>query len=295
MGIESDQLVYDYLSRVGDLAQRRALTSGDRMRLVARLRSEIEQRRSSEGAETPAAVQRILAGLGTPDEAVAGVAPRSGHGTVPVQRVDDTVMSPHLAPESELSPSAEVPDWWRVEPGPFTPGDAVHGFTGGVEIPEMLKPPPPRDGQAGERTAAVERTEADTGTAGTGEEAGTARASLLRRADGAPVPPLLLLVALILLVGALLGNWYVVAAGWGLAYLTRTLSRTESWWAVMGLPGLVLAAGAVWLWGRTEGRWGDPVPEGALGSAVADALPWLVRAAAVASAGYVTWRSRRPG
>ncbi|MFD0383665.1 hypothetical protein ACFQ2B_18780 [Streptomyces stramineus] len=239
-------------------------------------------------------MQRILAGLGTPDEAVAGVAPRSGHGTVPVQRVDDTVMSPHLAPESELSPSAEVPDWWRVEPGPFTPGDAVHGFTGGVEIPEMLKPPPPRDGQAGERTAAVERTEADTGTAGTGRRPGRRgrRCCAARTAPPSPAAaarrpdPARRRAARQLVRGR---------RGWGLAYLTRTLSRTESWWAVMGLPGLVLAAGAVWLWGRTEGRWGDPVPEGALGSAVADALPWLVRAAAVASAGYVTWRSRRPG
>ncbi|MEH6374631.1 hypothetical protein V7793_09895, partial [Streptomyces sp. KLMMK] len=71
MGIESDQLVYDYLSRVGDIAQRRAdLTSADRMRLVSRLRTEIERRRAAEGADTPSSVQRILTGLGSPDEAV---------------------------------------------------------------------------------------------------------------------------------------------------------------------------------------------------------------------------------
>ena len=34
MGIESDQLVYDYLSRVGDLAQATTLTAAERARLV---------------------------------------------------------------------------------------------------------------------------------------------------------------------------------------------------------------------------------------------------------------------
>ncbi|MEU1022603.1 hypothetical protein ABZ366_11015, partial [Streptomyces sp. NPDC005904] len=64
MGIESDQLVYDYLSRVGDLAQQRQLTSGDRMRLVADLRLRIDRDRAGATADTPAAVRRILARLG---------------------------------------------------------------------------------------------------------------------------------------------------------------------------------------------------------------------------------------
>ncbi|MGW0367320.1 hypothetical protein ACWDZW_00005, partial [Streptomyces coeruleorubidus] len=38
MGIESDQVVYEYLSRVGDVAQQRQLSSATRMRLVADLR-----------------------------------------------------------------------------------------------------------------------------------------------------------------------------------------------------------------------------------------------------------------
>ena len=43
VGIESDQLVYDYLSRVGDLAQQRGLPSATRMRLVSGLRAEIDR------------------------------------------------------------------------------------------------------------------------------------------------------------------------------------------------------------------------------------------------------------
>nr|WP_158715621.1 hypothetical protein [Streptomyces sp. NRRL S-481] len=46
MGIESDQVVYEYLSRVGDVAQQRQLSSATRMRLVADLRNEIDKRRA---------------------------------------------------------------------------------------------------------------------------------------------------------------------------------------------------------------------------------------------------------
>ncbi|TYR37707.1 chromosomal replication initiator protein DnaA, partial [Streptomyces parvus] len=83
MGIESDQLVYDYLSRVGDLAQQQQLSSGARMRLVSTLRGEIDRRRTTEGADSPAAVRRIIGRLGSPDELVAAAA-RSGDGTVPL-------------------------------------------------------------------------------------------------------------------------------------------------------------------------------------------------------------------
>ncbi len=85
MGIESDQLVYDYLSRVGDLAQQHQLSSGARMRLVSTLRSEIDRQRATEGADTPAAVRRIIGRLGTPDELVGAAAESGdGEGVVPL-------------------------------------------------------------------------------------------------------------------------------------------------------------------------------------------------------------------
>ncbi|GAP50816.1 hypothetical protein [Streptomyces azureus] len=55
MGIESDQVVYEYLSRVGDVAQQRQLPSAARMRLVSELRGEIDRRcwrRSTETRDT---------------------------------------------------------------------------------------------------------------------------------------------------------------------------------------------------------------------------------------------------
>ncbi|MEU5127602.1 hypothetical protein [Streptomyces mobaraensis] len=375
VGIESDQLVYDYLSKVGDIAQRRSLTSGDRMRLVTRLRTEIERRRAVEGADTPAAVRRILDGLGTPDEAVTGAGGTGGAdgaeagraGRVPAQRGEpgagagagagahtaagtgavrfpDAGAPPHLATEEELrgpsTPAGAADEWWRVERSPF---DAVgggagtggtgttHGFTGGIEIPDMLKPPPgpeelarqQAEAAAGERSGDALRPSAGVGEqapAGPGSgpgAAGTRRRFPFRRAGGTagaggvpaaegtgaaggaagtiPISPMLALVAILLVAGAVLGQLLVMAAGWALAYITRRLTQAESKWAVMGVPGLAAGAALVWLWGRLEHRWGDPIAQGELGAALADTFPVVVRVAAVGSALFVLWRARRPG
>ncbi|MDG4866060.1 hypothetical protein P8605_48705, partial [Streptomyces sp. T-3] len=92
MGIESDQLVFDYLSRVGDLAQQRKLPSGTRMRLVNEARAEIERRRAKAVGDGPAVVRRILGRLGTPEELVGRAAvsgPSAPAVIVPEQRSDE--------------------------------------------------------------------------------------------------------------------------------------------------------------------------------------------------------------
>ncbi|MEV5506334.1 hypothetical protein [Streptomyces orinoci] len=314
MGIESDQLVFDYLSRVGDLAQRTSLTSGERMRLVSRLRTEIERQRAAEGAESPAAVQRILDGLGTPSEAVAGAGggpaePAQEPRRVPAQRrggqgvwFPDAGAPPHLATEEELGGGPrEADEWWRVEATQAGPGDRVHGFVGGIEIPDMLRPPR-RSPEAGAGVDAaeaadaaagepVERLEPDEGT----EPLPPARFGLLRSADGAPLSPVLLLVSLLLVTGAVLGNWLVCGAGWALAYVTRRLTENESKGAVLVVPGVVAGGGVLWLWGRSGGHWGAPIPHGQLGPALAETWPVVLRVAAVASALFVLWRARKIG
>ncbi|MER7172307.1 hypothetical protein ABT367_12850, partial [Streptomyces mesophilus] len=79
MAIESDQLVFDYLSRVGDLAQQRQLSSNARMRLVTELRAEIEKRRGRAiGGESPASVRRMLDRIGAPEDLVDKAAAGEG-------------------------------------------------------------------------------------------------------------------------------------------------------------------------------------------------------------------------
>ncbi|MFD2687111.1 hypothetical protein ACFS5L_20065 [Streptomyces phyllanthi] len=362
MGIESDQVVLEYLSRVGDLAQQRQLPSATRMRLVTELRNEIDRRRAKSPVDSPAAVRRILARLGTPDEVVAAAgspgeasAPEEPPAAVPVQRagepaderpkglrrivprprpaepepapaVDDGPAPPHLAGIDELGDSAVQPDWWRVEEGPlsrprggldggnFDLGDSVPGFVGGVEIPELLKPPPekrekpgnpeklekPEKAQGAAQPVPAQRREGapalekDAAEPDAGVERGRRLGLPRLRHGGGWTNPLLLLAAALLVAGAVVGNLVPLALGWLIAYLSRRLTPGEAKWAVLGVPGTVAAAGIVWLWGRTEGRWGEPIAEGHMSDALAETWPWVLRGAAIASALFLLWRSQRP-
>ncbi|MCQ4202250.1 hypothetical protein M4J06_006591, partial [Streptomyces coelicoflavus] len=193
------------------------------------------------------------------------------------------------------------PDWWRVDDGPFagtgTLGDSVPGFVGGVEIPELLRKPPSVEDEAARKETAGSKTPV--------EEAEEPAAGPVGKREGRRLPrmwpeggwnnPLLLLAAALLIVGAVLGSLVPLGLGWLIAYLSRRLTPAQTKWAVLGLPGTVAAAGAVWLWGRTQGRWGDEITEGHLNEAVADTWPWVLRGAAVATALYLLWRSRRSG
>ncbi len=433
VGIESDQLVYDYLSRVGDLAQQQQLSSGARIRLVSTLRGEIDRQRGAEGADSPATVRRIIGRLGSPDQLVAAAAesadgtvalpsartgtgggeqqrrvslpgpgadfsarsrrsrgsrrsplrgwatarktkafrkPKAGFGRGASRRdpedgaggtwacsdrasdrapghasgarsaavprpadapddhaADDGVpvrdwpdpSAPHMLGQDQQGDTDGATDWWRLEPGPFDEGTAIPGFFGGIEAPELL----------GRRPGPVEKDEKDgrhekdaeggadgpDGKAGAEGETGTAarrralRLLKLRRRKAAVVAepgpeaasgprggfahPLLLLAAVLLVAGVVTGSWLPLAGGWLIAYSSRTLSRTEAKWAALGLPGVVAAGALAWVWGRMEGRWGEPIREGAMRDVLSETWPVVVRVAAVASALYLVWRARR--
>ncbi|MGN9760825.1 hypothetical protein [Streptomyces sp. SD31] len=333
MGIESDQVVYEYLSRVGDVAQQRQLPSATRMRLVNELRGEIDRRRAKAPVDSPAAVRRIIARLGTPDEVVtaaggnAAPTPQAPVTSVPAQpdsresRADEerpkglrrivprprpaetpavpdaAPPPPHLAGTADLGGSATQPDWWRVDSSPFGPGEDVPGFVGGVEIPEMLRrPPSPEETRLKKKEpaedvapAAIEQADAP--------EAAPRRRRLLPRRPTLPTGrwsnPLLLLAAALLVAGAVLGNLIALLLGWLIAWGSRRLSDAETKWAVVILPGLSLTAGVVWLWGRTEGRWGTAIAEGQMNAALSETWPWVLRGAAVTSALFIVWRSQK--
>lgn len=326
MGIESDQVVYEYLSRVGDVAQQRQLPSSTRMRLVSELRNEIDRRRAKAPVDSPAAVRRIISRLGSPDEVVTAAGDGSGTpqmppAAVPVQRDREGEdgerlpkglrkivprprpaapappaegnASPHLAGVDELGDSASQPDWWRVDSSPFGVGDSVPGFVGGVEIPELLKPPPPKEAVAEAQPAVEKAEEVEEAVPETRTRLRFRRRLRPARIGSTWTNPLLLLAAGLLVAGAVLGNLFVLLLGWVIAYASRRLTDAETKWAVMFLPALALTAGLVWLWGRNEGRWGEPIAQGHMNDAVADTWPWVVRGAAVASALFLVWRSQR--
>ncbi|MET8981745.1 hypothetical protein ABZX85_39745 [Streptomyces sp. NPDC004539] len=70
VGIEGDQVVYEYLSSAGDLAQQRQSPSGERMRLASGLR-EVIDRRARAPVDSLASVRRILDRVGTLADVVA--------------------------------------------------------------------------------------------------------------------------------------------------------------------------------------------------------------------------------
>ncbi|WP_330458481.1 hypothetical protein OIB37_17190 [Streptomyces sp. NBC_00820] len=352
MGIESDQVVYEYLSRVGDIAHQRQLPSAARMRLVSELRNEIDRHRAKVTVDSPAAVRRILDSLGTPDavvDAAGGAtgtiggarpgqpsspavplqpafgerepeAPRAGErrkglrravprprSAEPAVPADAPPSPPHLAAAHELGNSLSEPDWWRVEGSPFGPAatDSVPGFVGGVEIPDMLKRPESDDKkEPGEKESGKKESAKDELAEGESPKErepapGEQKASrlprrLLPRPAAGWTNPLLLLAAAALVVGAVLGNWFALLLGYLIAYGSRRLSPAETKWAVLVLPGLALGSAVVWLWGRTNGRWGAPIPQDHMNEALAQTWPWTVRGAAVASALFLLWRSQKP-
>ncbi|MFD6879504.1 MULTISPECIES: hypothetical protein [unclassified Streptomyces] len=344
MGIESDHLVYEYLSRVGDLAQRRQLSSGDRMRLVSGLRDEIDRRRAKYEPETPAAVRRILERLGTPEEVLDTVgrparaaesvrtpAPAAAAPAVPVQRgrlrrrpapepaEEPRNVPPHLAGLDELgTPDGVEPDWWRVGPGAAALGSGpqVEGFAGGIEFPAGFGR---GGGGAGDADADEDAAVGGTATrppAGPSESRTRRAVRVLRarrerrrqRKAAAAAPEVvaapagrslphafLLLAAALLTAGALTGYWMLLAVGWLVAYGSRVLGPTERKWVVLGVPGAIFTGAVLWLWGRRAGRWGEALADDGIGAVFHGMWPGLIRWAAVATAAYLLWRSRRRG
>ncbi|NBE56976.1 hypothetical protein GUY60_37295 [Streptomyces sp. YC537] len=201
---------------------------------------------------------------------------------------------PHLAGEDEAGAGGSEADWWRIDNGPYGFSDSVPGFVGGVEIPEILRPP--KDESEAEESE--EDAEPDDEEGAEEEAEGGRRRFLGRRpraVRGAPglSNPLLLLAAAALVIGAVSGNWIALGVGWAVAYSSRRLTQTEAKLAVLGLPGVVAGAGVVWLWGRFDHRWGEAVPKDGTVDALSQTWPWVVRVAAVASALFLVWRSQR--
>ncbi|MFI8371107.1 hypothetical protein [Streptomyces sp. NPDC085466] len=159
MGIESDRMVFDYLSEVGDLAQQRHLPPGERSALVAGLRDEIDRRRAGDGEESPGAVRGILGDLGTPDEVVRRAAPWwSARATSPENAPssgEQQSAKPRSGKRSSGKPSSENPGsgkqpsaataavpaprgWWQGGPDG---GDATApGLAGGTDGEDALAP-----------------------------------------------------------------------------------------------------------------------------------------------------------
>jgi hypothetical protein len=325
MGIQSDQLVYDYLSRVGDLAQATTLTAAERARLVTTLRQTIDSRRGSDPGSSlraeKAATEKILAGIGTPAEVVR----EAVHGGVPETRAPARpAPSGPQVPQQAGPPAAEydagADAWWRTSGGLGVPELGPGGVPplSGASIGEL---PGWRatyeadflDPDAEERAARVpgQRPGED---AEDEEEAPPEAAPARRRgfrlrrpaAPAAPAPPaaapaprrpvplLETLALLVLVAAAVLGLWYLALAGWAVAYVGRRLGTRVNHVAGLWLPLAVAVLCGVSLYVQAHGQpVGHHLTDAQFQAALRSTAALWLRLAAGTSAAFLAWRISR--
>ncbi|WP_170184799.1 hypothetical protein [Streptomyces sedi] len=346
MGIDEEKLVFDYLSRVGDLAHGTAMSSAERARLVNRLRDEIGRQRSggASDARSPS-VKRILGRIGSPEDVVAEAAgsappaparpthsastsrpsaspagpawPSSAASSSSAASPAPEAPAPELPTPREADPRAgarpEVAARWPAEGQPRVTGwqqgsdEQIAGFSGGIDIPELMHPsglaaPEPGAATEAELTAAeAEREAAEAALARPVVEdadpprprrgARLARAVLAGRRRGGIVE---LLGVAALAGGAVFGSFPAMLAGWALAYWSPRLSPRAGQWATFGMPALVATGYGVWLMGRAGGYWGEALADGQANELLRDDWPTLLRLAGLASAALLLFLARRP-
>ncbi|MEU1942968.1 hypothetical protein ABZ554_11100 [Streptomyces sp. NPDC020125] len=255
--------------------------------------------------------------------------------STPAAPPSNAASPPHLAGEDELSSRESNMDWWHVEAGPFAQPEqrdgqygSVEGFTGGIEIPELLGKGKTAEQERQERREAEEKAAEEEAAAAEAEAAEEAKAKAAAGAGGkrrgglrrvllgpgkaadqpaggsgvgvakwlAGLGPILLVAVGLLVAGAVMGNIIPIAFGWVIAYYgTYRHSPAGAKWVSMGIPGLVGAGAGVWLWGRAARKWGQPIPEDGWKDALTDTWPFVVRGAAIASVLFLLWRARRKG
>ncbi|MDT0343265.1 hypothetical protein [Streptomyces litchfieldiae] len=310
MGIEGEQLVFDYLSRVGDLAHGTSMSAAERASLVNKLRDEIgRQRAAAGGAESRASVRRILGKMGRPEDVVAAAAgnparpaepapmPRPRPAERPVERPAErqaerpVAAPPPAGPEVPLAGPALTDD-----DDTFWPDGRIGRFVGGIEVPAMLRPPTGPSEAEADAEAGEEGEEEEAPVEAAPAKAPARRTRVLKSAlSGKRVGgPVELAGVALLLAGTVVGSIYVLGLGWLLAYWSPRLSRRQAQWATFGMPSLVGGGYLLWLLGRAGGYWGATLEEGDAEAAFADHWPWLVRGAALASAAFLLYRARRP-
>lgn len=121
----ADQMVFDYLRQVGDVAHGR-LRSDERLDFMTRLRTRIDEMRAETGAVEPAQVRKIIARFGDPLRLVErehARLERERTADQPAPLENGRVAADEPAPDSEpaTQPIPAVPDSARSSPQPSRP------------------------------------------------------------------------------------------------------------------------------------------------------------------------------
>lgn len=334
MSVQAEQLVYDFLSRVGDAAHG-VLSPTARLRFVSELRSRIDAERARTVNESVADVRSLLSRLGDPELLVRAEASRGG-APVPSQAPSGEAVRPLSGPAIPAPPVAAVP----------------------VPEPTRLDQPPTRPGPAEARPASVPRATAvedifdvpavpvDDEPALPGVEdtlPGAGGASIPPITDQAAPPGLLqvpndpdawpeptsevivpavtsprrwslpaafgrldagfiaahkreALATVVLFAGGVVSSIVLVVIGYAIALTSYTWSAKDKRFALIGLPALTLLVFVIGVWLEATGRWGGaPLAGSRLSGLLRDLVAVFPRVIGLLAALFFGWRLARIG
>lgn len=293
---DPEQHLAAFLSKVADRAAPH-LSPAARSRLLESLRQTIQQERQNQGMDVRT-LDRILAGLGDPvtlvdaevqrdpesQRALAARLSRSTPSAPPTAAMDSEVAK-QLVPEAHghgpvhpVGPPGSGPEIC-LDPDPFAMAFEYR--------PETV-------GALGAGAAGGE------GGAGGGGASSSAGADVvgdrLRSfwAEGPRVHPVETLAIVLLLVGAVLGNWIVLLVAVLVAFASRYYSPAEKWGLLVGIPVLSFLLFSLGFWLTTHGKPGGTSNRPAdLLSGVDSFFGPLPRMIALLGAMFLAWRLAR--
>jgi len=295
---DPEHVLANFLSKIADTAAPQ-LSPAARSRLLDTLRSAIAQERAENGTDIRT-LDRILNALGDPvtivdaevqrdpesQKALSARLSRATPISAPVGNVDSEVAK-QLAPDGHTH-------------GPVHPV----GLPGSG--PEICTDPDPFGMEfeyrqetvgalGGPASVTSEGGAVPAGSSASSASGGAAAEQIRSFWDGGPRKhPIEALAIVLLLIGALLGNWLVLLAAVLIAFTSRFYSSAEKWVLLVGAPVLSFLLFTLGFWLTTHGK------PGGTGNKPADLLSGvdsffgpLPRMIALLGAVFLAWRLAR--
>ena len=291
---DPEQHLAAFLSKVADTAAPH-LSPRARSRLLESLRQTIERERAENGMDVRT-LDRILASLGDPVTLVDAEVQRDPES----QQALATRLS-RVEPTTPASVGMDSEVARQLAPEGHGHG-AVHPVGPPGSGPEICLDPDPF-GMAFEyrpETVGALGASAVEGGGGSSQAMGSlqdpAVADRLRSfwTDGPRVHPVETLAIVLLLVGAIMGNWLVLLAAVLVAFASRYYSPAEKWTLLVGVPVISFLLFTLGFWLSTHGKPGGTSNKPAdLLNGVDSFFGPLPRMIALLGAMFLAWRLAR--
>ena len=305
---DPEHVLAGFLSKVADTAAPQ-LSPRARSRLLDTLRSSIAQERSEQGADIRT-LERILTALGDPvtivdsevqrdpesQQALATRLSRATTPSIPTAGNVDSEVAKQLAPDGHghgavhpVGLPGSGPEIC-LDPDPFTTDFEYRPETVGA-----LGGPSPAPAAEGGSAASSSSSAGSSSGSSAGSIGGPATDRIRGFWEGGPrVHPVESLAILLLLVGALLGNWLVLLAAVLVAFASRYYSPAEKWVLLIGVPVLSFLLFTLGFWLTSHGKPGGTSNKPAdLLNGVDSFFGPLPRMIALLGALFLAWRLAR--